>query len=88
MANNAAGGAGALLSGLTGGVMTGQQVQRGINTVSQNGLGLPGQSATGAVGLPQTQPQPAQPSTPDAKAAATQSTGVWGTIAGLFNQNA
>lgn len=81
MANNLGGAGGALLSGLAGGYMGGLQMQRDM-AKPQTGLGLPGQSATGAQGLPQT--QPAQPSSPDAKAAATDNTGAWGTIAKLF----
>lgn len=81
MANNAAGAAGALLSGLAGGYSAGSQMQRDMK---QGGIGLPTQSATGATGLPQT--QPAAPSTPDAKAAATSTTGNWGTLSGYFNQ--
>lgn len=79
MANNA--GTGALLSGLAGGLSNGQQMQQ---LMKPNGLGLPGQSATGAQGLPQT--QPAAPSTPDTKAAATQAGGTWGTLSGYINQ--
>lgn len=84
MANNTAGGAGALLSGLAGGYSSGRQLLGNTPNPSPTGLGLPGQSATGAQGLPQT--QPAAPSTPDAKAATTATNGNWGTLAGYFNQ--
>lgn len=108
MANNAAGGAGALLSGLAGGYMGGMQLQNmmanqqkpadpnhqstgtavqaaanqpgvlGTQSQPMTSLGLPDQGAMGGQ-------QAALPSTPDAKAATTQATGTWGTIAGYYN---
>lgn len=105
MANNAAGGAGALLSGLAGGYMGGMQLQnmmanqqkpadpnhQSTGTAVQaaanqpGALGLPAGNQVTSLGLPAGQQQAALPSNPDVKAATTQSTGTWGTIAGYYN---
>lgn len=111
MANNATGGAGALLSGLAGGYVGGMQLQNMMANqkkpadpnhqstgtavqaaANQPGtLGTPGSQPTQVTslglpdqGIPVAQ-QAAMPSTPDAKAATTQATGTWGTIAGYYN---
>lgn len=114
MATNAAGGAGALLSGLAGGYVGGMQLQnvmanqkkpadpnhQSTGTAVQAAANQPGTQGTlgtpggqnqqiTSLGLPDqgipVAQQAAMPSTPDAKAATTQATGTWGTIAGYYN---
>ena len=114
MANNAAGGAGALLSGLAGGYVGGMQLQnmmanqkkptdpnhQSTGTAVQNAANQPGTLGTPGAQVGQNQQvtslglpdqgvpvaqQAALPSTPEAKSATNQSTGMWGTIAGYYN---
>lgn len=91
MANE--GGLGAFLSGMSGGYMSGKQMQRDMKVDQAKGLGLPQQqtqqvqqqppqSATGAT-LPAAT-QPVQPG--NAQPGTVESTGSWGTIAGYLKQ--
>ena len=83
-------GLGAFMSGIAGGYNAGKQMQRDIKN-NQNGLGLsvqqpqqPTVSATGAVGLPQTQPPAAPMASNSTNKAAADGGGAWSTIANLF----
>lgn len=87
MANE--GGLGAFLSGMSGGYMSGKQMQRDMKVDQAKGLGLPQQtqqqppqSATGAT-LPAAT-QPVQPG--NAQPGTVESPGSWGTIAGYLKQ--